>query len=337
MSLYIVAYFLFLYDAIVLKNIRIIQLLILLIVSIVIGFRSLDVGTDTHVYYDMYESLGINGYQGYPEILYGLSCVLAYSLGLSFAWHQTLLCLFSLLFAYRALLKTPNMGLSLFLLLTLCFFCYNLNVYSQLIACYICLYAVTFLIDNNSSGKIKFLLLVAFAMGFHLSAVFIVPLLWVNKLNLNKGIVFWGLFLSFVLGLVDITRFLSFILGSYSRYIDRDIDPLRLIRGAVLSFYWMIAFLFLYRTVGREYRKCVELKVFFIGILMYNSFLSMDLALRFMFYFSLPMVCWIPIYLRNSKESFRVRRQIVVMAYTTIYYIVILLLNSGDIVPYQIA
>ena len=44
---------------------------ILLVFSVLIGFRSLTVGVDIKAYYQMFHMVGRNGYHGYPEPLYG--------------------------------------------------------------------------------------------------------------------------------------------------------------------------------------------------------------------------------------------------------------------------
>ena len=108
MEIYIFAYFILLYNMLVLKSVKIVQIVLLVIIAFVIGFRGIDIGTDTITYYDMYDSLGINGYEGYPEPLYGLSCVFTNWLGLTFSWHQSLLCGFSFIFVYKALKKYGN-------------------------------------------------------------------------------------------------------------------------------------------------------------------------------------------------------------------------------------
>lgn len=335
MEIYIFAYFILLYNMLVLKSVKIVQIVLLVIIAFVIGFRGIDIGTDTITYYDMYDSLGINGYEGYPEPLYGLSCVFTNWLGLTFSWHQSLLCGFSFIFVYKALKKSENMGMSLFIILTLYFYCYTMNIYSQLIACYIWLYAFTFLSKTEKKDRIIFLLLVGLAMGFHLSALFLLPLMFVEKLKLSNSVVYLGLIVSFVLGVIDLTGMLASYLMDYARHLDRTVDTMRIIQGIVLSFYWMLAFLFLYNSSDVSLRNRMELKIFFIGVLVYNFFLTKDLATRFMLYFSIPLILWLPSFCcSDSKKKFF--RQLVLIVYTSVYYYTLLFLNSGDVAPYSI-
>lgn len=333
MILYISIYLLLLYDALVFYKVKKAQFIFLFLISFFIGFRGLDVGTDTANYFDMYESIYAAGYQGYPEPLYGFSCSLACLLGLSYPWHQTLLIFFSMILSYWAIKKSPNIGMSFFLLLTFCFFCYTMNIYGQMVACYISLFAYSFILDTDNIRKGKYILCVLFAMGFHLSAVFLLPLVLIHKLKFNGKVIIVGLLTSLVLGVVDITSLFSSYLMDYARYLERTMDVPRLVRGVLLSIYWIFLFCYLYRTSNDELRNRMELRIFFVGILFYNIFLTKDLALRFLLYFLIPMTIWIPIYLSQSGKRFYFKQSFIIL-YSSLYYFVILYLNSGDIVPY---
>lgn len=334
MTIYIVTYFVLLYNTIVLYRVRIVQVLLLLAISFIIGFRGMYVGTDTPNYVEMFESIDSKGYDGYPEPLYGISCMLFSLIGFSYPWHQAILCFFSLMVAYLVIKKSPNVGMSIFLLLTFCYFSYTMNIFGQMIACFISLYAMSFLKCARKYDKLRFLFFLLIAIGFHYSALFLLPLVFIDKIKINGYIIFFGLLVSLILGAANFTSLFSSYMLNYDRHLNRVIDNTRLIQGILLSFYWMFLYIVLYCTSDKQLQKSVELRVFFIGLLLYNFFLSNDMAMRFLFYFLIPMIIWIPQYLKYSRKKKRVR-QLFVILYSSLFYFMILYMNTGDIIPYK--
>lgn len=333
MIAYFVVYFFLLYNALILKNNRLVILTVILLLSLFIGFRGIDVGTDTIRYYDIYESFEDCVYDGYPEPLYSYTCILANYLGLSCQVHFFLLCLFSFTFFYKYVKDCPNMGMSFFLLLTFCFICYAMNIYAQIMTCLICSYAYRYLESKDLKDRLKYLLIVLFAMGFHLSAVFLIPLLLIHKLRLTWKLVFLSFMLSFMIGLVDVTSFFSQYMLGYEKHLERSTDIKRYIQGVAFSFYWMLAFIYLYWNSKKEVETKIQVKIFFAGIIVYNLFLSKDLALRFLLYFILPLTYWIPYYL-ESQSNRRKWNQFLIIVYSSIFYFTLVFTNSADIVPY---
>lgn len=330
---YIVLYFVLLLNLFFLYKIKIFQILILFVICVFIGFRGVDVGTDTVNYIDMYENISVEGYHDYPEPLYGLSCSLASNLKISYNWHQVLLCFFSMLLSYVAMRRSPNIGMSIFLLLTLSYFSYTMNIFGQMVACYICLFAFSRLYGLEKKNKIQYLLCILFIMGFHTSVVFLIPLVFIDKFKFNGHVVFFGLTFSLLLGIIDVTSIFSSYLLNYTKYLERSMDAARLFKGILLSIYWTIFFFVMYRTSSADLRNRMEFRIFFVGLIFYNVFLSKDLALRFLLYFLIPMIIWIPIYLSHSGKKMQFRRLFVIL-YSTLYYLVILFLDPSDIVPY---
>lgn len=336
MTTYFVIYFLLLYNALVLKNVRPVMLVIIFLLSLFIGFRGIDVGTDTFTYYGIYESFEDGVYDGYPEPLYSYTCILTNYLGLSCQVHFFLLCLLSFTFFYKSVRDCPNMGMSFFLLLTFCYICYAMNIYAQIMACLICSYAYHYLESQDMKDRFKYLLIILFAMGIHLSAVFLIPLLFIHKFRLTWKLVFLSFLLSFMIGLVDVTSFFSQYMLGYERHLERSTDIKRYIQGIVFSFYWMLAFIYLYWNSKDELGTKIQVKIFFVGIILYNLFLSKDLALRFLLYFILPLTYWIPCYIESQGNRSR-WNQILIIVYSSIFYFTTVLTNSADIVPYYLS
>lgn len=333
---YFVIYFLLLYNALVIKNFKFALLAMILFISIFVGFRGIDVGTDTITYYEIYDGFKDGVYDGYPEPLYSYSCIFANYLGFSCQIHSFLLFLFSLFIFYKSLKCCPNMGMAFFLLLTFCFICYAMNIYAQIIACLISSYAYHYLERKGIKDKLNFLLVILFAMGFHLSAAFLIPLLLIHKLKITWKLVFLLFLLSFIIGLIDVTSLFSQYMLGYERHLERSTDIKRYVQGVAFSIYWMLAFIYLYFNSKNDVETKIQLKVFFVGIVVYNLFLSKDLALRFLLYFILPLTCWIPYFLQSQGNKRRMK-QLLIILYSSIFYFSIVLTNSADIVPYYLS
>lgn len=97
---------------------------ILLVFSVLIGFRSLTVGVDVRAYYQMFHGIGRSGYHGYPEPLYGYLIYFIYQIKNDFHFFQWVLSLLMLsCYAFVIRRESPNRIFSWFVLLTIYFIC----------------------------------------------------------------------------------------------------------------------------------------------------------------------------------------------------------------------
>ncbi len=338
MIIYLILFVLALIGVYIFKKNIIFLCFYILIFSFIIGFRGESVGTDTASYMRIYEDLGINGYLGFPEPIYGILCVISNIFGLNFPQSQTLITLFSLGIMAIAIKKgSPNYALSILLLMSLYYIFYAMNIYREMMACFILVYAYYFLYNKNTKWKkAKFLLFLILAIGFHKSAIFLLPVLFLDKLKLSRKIVMEGLFLSFAIGVVDVVGLLSPLMGWYQGYLDVD-EYVRagskLILAALLSLYWMIGFLYLYIHSDKEFKNSIYLKLLFIGIIIYNLLIYQDLGLRVLLYFSIPLIIGLPIYIQTQCRN-KTMSQSIIIGYTSLYGFVFSVLDSADAIPY---
>lgn len=303
--------------------------------ALIIGLRGESVGTDTVQYQEMYESLGSSGYGGYPEPVYGMLCVWGYSCGMSFQTFQTVLTLFALCcIAYVVRKQSPNYCLSLFLIISLYFFFYTMNIYRELIACYISVLACYILFTENIKwSRFKYVLLIILAAGFHKSALILLLLLIIRRVNLGLFLIIGGVIVSFIIGIADMANIFAPFLGGYEKYLEKyNRTGDKLIQGVFLSLYWLFAFCYIYINSSRQFRASAYMKMFICGIVVSNLFIRQDMGLRLVLYFTIPLIVGIPRFIKENKNG--LFNQTVVIIYSSIYFFVFLLLNSADVVPY---
>ena len=312
----------------------------LFILALLVGFRADTVGVDTGTYQIMYSALGDLGYEGYPEPIYGLLCVLANKLNVPFPIFQTVLMFVALCFTAKAIRReSNNYCLSMFLMLSMYFICYAMNIYRQVLACFIVIYACSLLINGHQKWKFAFWILVA--AGFHLFALVMLPVMLLTKIRLNKKLIYIALALSLLIGWVSILNLLVPLLGSYGTlYIENQGDDyaktgMRLIMAFFMSIYWTIGFFYLYKHVDDEFRESLYMKMFLVGIIFYNLLIRHDLGLRVTLYFLFPMVVGLSVFVDTAKMNW-LKAQALVVSYTSIYYFLFLAMNSANVVPYTI-
>lgn len=337
MVLYLFLYFLLLIGAYASKRSPFVLYFLFAVMALMIGFRGESVGTDTGEYLSLYESLGRDGYQGYPEPIYGKLCEWGCLAGISFQLFQTVLTFLALCCtAFVIRRQSPNYCLSLFLLISMYFLFYTMNIYRELIACYISVLACYILFEEDFSWKkLKFVSLIFVAAGFHTSALLLLSLLLIRKIRLRGWLIVAGLFITLLIGVVDLANIFAPLLGGYEQYLEKySRSGSRLFLGLFLSMYWTMAFFYLYKKSNNDYRESVYMKMFFCGILASNLFIRQDMGLRIMLYFTIPLIIGIPRFVGESNNS--LLNQAIVVVYSSFYFFVFIIANSADVVPYTI-
>lgn len=340
MLLYIAIYIILLAGAYMSERSVFLLYVIFAFLSFVVGFRADTVGMDTGTYYNLYHMLGDFGYVGYPEPIYGLLCEFCNQIGIPFPVFQTVLMFVALCFTAQAIRReSNNYCLSMFLMLSMYFICYAMNIYRQILACFIVIYACSLLIKDHQKWKFAFWILVA--AGFHLFALVMLPVLLLNKIRLNKKLIYIGLALSLLIGMVSILNLLVPLLGEYGTlYIEKQGDDyaktgMRLVMAFFMSIYWTIGFFYLYKHADDEFRESLYMKMFLVGIIFYNLLIRHDLGLRVTLYFLFPMIVGLSVFVDTAKIN-RLKAQALVVSYTSIYYFLFLAMNSANVVPYTI-
>lgn len=337
MILYFILYFLLLIGAYVSKRSPFVLYLMFLSMSLLIGFRGESVGADTLTYQLIYEDLGRNGYDGYPEPIYGLLCEWGYTIGISFQIFQTLLT-FSALCCTGIVIRrhSPNYCFSLFLLISLYFLFYTMNIYREMIACFISVFACYILFEEKyKRKKLKFVSLILLAAGIHAAALVLLFLLLVRRFQYNERFIVSCILLSLLIGIIDLSNIIAPLIGGYEGHLESfSREGGRLVLGLFLGFYWILAFYYLYKHSNKSFRESVYMKMFFCGIVLSNLFIRNDMGIRLMLYFSIPLIVGLPRFVKESNNS--LLNQAVVVGYSSLYFLALILTNSAGVVPYDI-
>lgn len=192
---------------------------LLLTLSVLIGFRGLEVGPDTQTYALIFESVGENRIYTYPEPLWVLLNFIVYSLGGDFhilLWCASLITLWCISDVVKK--YSPNILFSLFILYSLYFIFYSMNITRQIVAVSFVFYAYSKLIKNR---LFLFIFYVLIATLFHYTAIVSCVVLFVTKIQITKKRLYWGIFLSFIGGFFFINdTLLGYILGPYAQYLS---------------------------------------------------------------------------------------------------------------------
>lgn len=185
---------------------------LLLTLSVVVGFRGMEVAPDTRTYALIYESVSLYKEYSYPEPLWVLLNLIVYSLGGSFhvlLWISSLItfvCLASVIKKY-----SPNILFSIFILYSLYFVFYSMNITRQIVAVSLVLCAYMKLMENKNR---LFLFYVSIAFLFHYTAVVALAVPLLKKIKLNFTRLCWGSAFTLFVGLFVINEtLLGYILG----------------------------------------------------------------------------------------------------------------------------
>lgn len=337
MIIYLFLYFLLLIGAYISERSIFVLYLILAIMSFMIGFRGAEVGTDTMSYQMLYDNLGRDGYLGYPEPLFGLLCVGFNLIGLSFQSSQTILIFISLcMTAHVIKYYSPNYCLSMFMMISLYFLFYSMNIYREMVACFIMVYGLNILFNEDLRWtKTKFIFVLLIAATIHKASLFLLPVMFVRKWNLSEMIIYFGIISSILIGVMDLGGAVFSKLGLYEKDLAEYMrSGGRVVLALFLSLYWIIAFLYIYKKSDEVFKRSMYTKLFFYGIIINNLLVRQDMGLRLMLYFTIPLVIGIPLFVSRTDNP--LKTQAIVISYSSLYFFVFLMANSADVVPYSL-
>ena len=325
-------------NSIFLKNSKPVFYLTILFFSFFVGFRADSVGADTWNYIDIYRGIGMNGYRGYPEPLYGLLCQYFYLFGYSFSWFQTILTFITLsLGGYTICKHSSNILFSLFCLFGMYFICYAMNITRQIEACFLLLFAYHFLLIGK---RVIFILIVLIATGFHSASICMLFLLCIHKLPLNNKIIYLGVLFSFLIGLYLNIELFTFFVGKYAGYLEKSggsgvRTAERLSYAVALAIYWIVGFLFIWCTAKKEIKNSLYMKLNFIAVLINDITMQLELGIRIVLLFSIMQIILYPLYIKSSILSSSVATFLII-CYLSVFFFTFIGTNSANVVPYMI-
>lgn len=293
--------------------------LISLVLIFILGFRGMDVGIDTKVYYDIYNSvkefsLGIFFVEdiecGYYLLQYFVKSV--------FGEFQILLLIVAIFFitviSYHIYKYSSNPWLSYILFIIYGFYSFAMSATRQTIAIGFIMIAYEFI---KQKKLFKFLIFVFIAMLFHISAIIFLPAYWFNKFKLNRK----NILLFFMVGiaLIGLRSPIQIIMNNFARIKYPPLET----GGDIMYIFMLISVL-----IGVIYRRPFmekSMNNIYLFYMMLSALLIMPLTqfhpavMRLYFYFFVFLIIYIPNLLSSIKDI--IIRYVGVGAYLVIGFI----------------
>lgn len=310
---------------------------ILLVFSILIGFRGENVGTDTAEYMNLYESIGKNGYYGYPEVGYAYLNLLFYRLGFGFSVFQWILTCGMMFLIGRVVWKySSKPQYSLFALYALFFVFYTMNVFRQMLAVSIVLYGYYFLCKKQCGW---FVICVLLATLFHTSSIIALGILFISKLELKSVLCYGGPILSLLLGVFLLNDSLIVnIAGPYAEYLlNSDMgfrSEARMESAILLALFWSCLCFLIFLFSEKSCRNDFWFKIYFWSVVINNLLVRTELGLRIVFFFSIVQIIVFPFFLTHNRLKQKWIAYRIVTIFLTVFFFVLLYTGSASVYPY---
>lgn len=292
-------------------------IIIVVFLSIVVGFRSPDVGIDTIHYYGVYEQV-LTGFQGtWMErqlgYLFIYSSLLADFLGFDASFVTFVYALLTLFFLFLTIYRFSECSyLSVALFLTaLGLFFYMHNVMRQALAISIIFFSVRYIINKN---WLRFYLVAFSACLVHLSAVFFLPFYYLARLKVKPYflIFVWVLSIPFIfypslsLSLINAVDFL--IPRQYLPYLNAtELFAKGGVSGfGLLVLFKQIVFLFVLYAYKKNFhytedRVICILYIYFV--IVENFTINLGLLARFNGYLGIFVLLALPLAIKSLVKK----------------------------------
>lgn len=241
------------------------RVLIPLVYSVLVGFRGMDVGVDTHTYYDSYYMGGEEGL-GFVEPGFDWVNIHLYKLGLSANISFFVYALLTNAFFFLALegLSKKNYTIPAFCLY---FLTYNelINGIRQDLACAIFLYALVYIKEGK---PLIYAGLIGLGALFHASVLLMLPVYFIRNLNLSPRVYLIIYLFSFVGVFFDISAYIP-SLELFNRDYGRYVENMRFEDASWLGFFVtnltnLISLSFIMHTrLYKEHKEICILSLFY--------------------------------------------------------------------------
>ena len=294
------------------------------------GFRDIYVGTDTIAYESFWETILRSG-TSYMEFGWNflgnivafftddynlfLTFISAFTLGIAgYIWNR----------------YSEDRQFSLFVYFAIFAYCGSLNIMRQYAAISILLLAYTFLYKQK---KIVCAILILSASMIHTAAVFAMPVLLADKIDMrDKTFVLLAIVTTLLLGALPFIKNLSFLAGKFEHLFSQG----NLYRGntsvfVVLSSIYSLLFLYIYFNCDDVINKNVMLKIFFMGVLFFNIVCQLRLGTRLFYNYAIIQTLLLPKLLKGRNNA---KMNIVLTSYLLLYCIIMLGRDAANVYPY---
>lgn len=298
------------------------------------GLRSEEIGVDTHTYKNIFGWISDGIIYPIEPAWYLLNRLIAWGEG-SFnllLWITSLLTLIPIGVVSLRCSSTPQM--SLFFYYGLYAYINSFNGMRQFVAISFVLLAYSYI-----TQKKKFWGYLIVASTFHYSAIFSFTAVLVDKISLTKQRIISGIIFSLFIGVFLNNSIFLVIVGPYAGYLEssegyRDNFLLAVMMAILMSCLYMCVFF----TLRREYKQNLWTKMFFVGIIILNITMRLELGARIILYFTLCQIIFYPMYFRYNIVKNKKIVILSILLYTSLIFMKILILgNQGDysVYPYK--
>lgn len=237
------------------------------------------------------------------------------------------------LFFYGIKRLSLNIYISALLFLVCGFLTESMNGMRQYVAMAILFAAFPCVLE----GKVwKYLIAVLIAAQFHLSAYVMLLLIFAVKIHYSKWILLAGLVATFVAGRVFMDYIFSTIsiidLNKFNNYSQNVDDTGEVNSGLLKIFYFLIGFsiILLYDNIKKlDKNNYLYINMVVLGIMIYNVFLSFQVAMRIYWYLFPFIIILVPIVLQCvTKKSKLILIPVIVFAFAVFWLKVISNFNN---------
>ena len=308
----------------------------IIFLSIIIGFRGIEVGPDTQTYEIIFENIGKHEFYTYPEPGWVLLNLFLFKIGGSFHFMLWISSLIILYFVSKTVKRhSPNILFSLFLLYSLYFIFYSMNIVRQIVAVSIVLYAYTHLLKNK---HLKFFIYIVLATLFHHTAILALIIWPIRSYRINGFKLFIAILISFIGGFIVLSpSFLGVLLGPYAHYLASEENGFRpsIIVPFLLSCCLSILCVFIYNTSKFNLKNTLWMRIYILGIIINNLLLHLELGTRVVMYFSIVQILVIPLYIYNNCFKQKLFPLLILISYTSALFLMLLLTGSAGVYPYN--
>lgn len=334
------------------SNQKISLLISIIMLTIIMAFRSEFVGTDTktyiNIFYDIANSSFDYALSQDKYIGFAILCFIISKISDSSMFYLTVISIITSFLTYKVITKySNNYFLSIVFYVITYHFCSSMNVSRNYIAILAVLLSLNYLYEKKY--LIGFVLLL-FAISFHLTSIIgllFLPLLYSFKRNKGKYKIL--LLLCYILLFFFFDYFgvlFSKIFPEYYLYFENASTSVNSVNGGktiILRFFNLIVGIIIL-ILSRKYKSKINTKqemliyIFILSSLLGTLFSNRILVNRILTYFSIVDFLTIPILVSffNNKND-RILITIVLILVYFIPYSMFILGNYGGIVPYQLS
>lgn len=307
----------------------------LFFLSIIAGFRDVNIGADTHNYALMFSMIPVQSlHWASTEVGWQVLNRIVFYSGMDFhlfCWVVALLTLGLLGIVAKKVSINPQ--LSIFFYYSMYAYLNSFNIMRQLLAISIVIVAYMYLMKEK---RFYFILMILLASTVHASALVVLPVYFVRKFEVNAEMVVYILLLTFILGGILTDSVFSFFSGGYSSYSSTYRDNLA--SAAIMTAMLNIIFFYLYKSAGEHIRGSLAMTVFFIAIIVNNLTFRLLLGARIILYFTIIQIFLFPLFFKNEVKADRTIIRLIIIIYIGIVFFKILVLgNEGiySLYPYK--